>query len=359
MIWINEMVILILAALMWLIPNISRPTIRLGVSVPRERIHDPAVRTAITRYRMAGTIGTTVILLVVILFVSSTLAGFLGILATVLLWTATLVVCRRPIMRAKREQGWYTGKIVRLSAPVTGAPSRFSPFVIFHALAVSLIIASGVATAAHYAQLPDRYPIHWGIAGNADGWAPKSWITVLSTPIVALVLALLIAVATWFMASKRETFLPDGNAHDSRQRNKSMRRVMNITMAVLNVCFAITMSVATVTPLANARWLGTLTIISTSTLVATVATLIACTIAAVRIESADRASRTDSAESPDDDAVWKLGLFYVNRDDPSVMVPKRNGFGMTFNFGSPWGMLIMIGLVALPIVAIALPLAFH
>ncbi len=35
-----------------------------------------------------------------------------------------------------------------------------------------------------------------------------------------------------------------------------------------------------------------------------------------------------------DNRNWKYGLFYVNRDDPSIFVHKRFGLGYTLNFGN-------------------------
>ncbi len=29
---------------------------------------------------------------------------------------------------------------------------------------------------------------------------------------------------------------------------------------------------------------------------------------------------------------WRLGVFYFNRQDPRLLVPKRHGFGWTLNF---------------------------
>ena len=37
----------------------------------------------------------------------------------------------------------------------------------------------------------------------------------------------------------------------------------------------------------------------------------------------------------DDDDRWRLGLFYVNREDPSVVVPRRFGVGWAMNWGNP------------------------
>lgn len=37
----------------------------------------------------------------------------------------------------------------------------------------------------------------------------------------------------------------------------------------------------------------------------------------------------------DDDAHWKGGIIYVNRDDPAIFVPKRFGVGGTVNLAHP------------------------
>jgi len=53
------------------------------------------------------------------------------------------------------------------------------------------------------------------------------------------------------------------------------------------------------------------------------------------------------------DKNWKWGIFYVNKDDPTIFVPKRYGIGYTLNFGNRWSWAA----VALIAVAIALPLS--
>jgi uncharacterized membrane protein len=44
----------------------------------------------------------------------------------------------------------------------------------------------------------------------------------------------------------------------------------------------------------------------------------------------------------DEDSHWKGGLFYFNRNDPSIFVEKRFGVGWTLNFGNPIGYLIFL-----------------
>ncbi len=45
----------------------------------------------------------------------------------------------------------------------------------------------------------------------------------------------------------------------------------------------------------------------------------------------------------DDDKYWKAGIFYVNKNDPSIFVEKRFGVGWTINFANPIGYIILFG----------------
>lgn len=48
-------------------------------------------------------------------------------------------------------------------------------------------------------------------------------------------------------------------------------------------------------------------------------------------------------EQPDDESsYYKLGLFYYNPANKRVFVPKRFGFGWTFNFANPWSYVVIL-----------------
>jgi uncharacterized membrane protein len=57
----------------------------------------------------------------------------------------------------------------------------------------------------------------------------------------------------------------------------------------------------------------------------------------------------------DDDRYWIAGMFYVNRDDRAILVPKRHGgpfglgIGRTLNLGHPVSWLIMAAPVAIAV----------
>jgi uncharacterized membrane protein len=64
-------------------------------------------------------------------------------------------------------------------------------------------------------------------------------------------------------------------------------------------------------------------------------------------------SPAETAVDRMDDRYWKLGGFYVNPQDPSLLVEKRFGVGWTFNFGNRWG---VIGLCVLFAVLVLSPI---
>ena len=54
------------------------------------------------------------------------------------------------------------------------------------------------------------------------------------------------------------------------------------------------------------------------------------------------------------DRCWKAGIFYVNRDDPSLFVEKRFGVGYTLNFGNRWSWAVLAMIMILVLAPILL-----
>ncbi len=62
----------------------------------------------------------------------------------------------------------------------------------------------------------------------------------------------------------------------------------------------------------------------------------------------------------DNDQWWVAGVFYVNSNDPRLLVEKRSGLGTTFNFAHPIAWWLTGGLfVLLSVVQLFFFLAFH
>jgi uncharacterized membrane protein len=56
---------------------------------------------------------------------------------------------------------------------------------------------------------------------------------------------------------------------------------------------------------------------------------------------------TSTEASGRDTGHWVAGVFYVNRENPHLLVPKRFGGGWAFNYAHPIARLLTVGLFVL------------
>jgi len=54
------------------------------------------------------------------------------------------------------------------------------------------------------------------------------------------------------------------------------------------------------------------------------------------------------------DACWKCGIFYMNRNDPAIMVESRFGVGYTMNLAHAAGWLILGAIIGVPLAIVLL-----
>lgn len=57
-------------------------------------------------------------------------------------------------------------------------------------------------------------------------------------------------------------------------------------------------------------------------------------------------------EDPEEEEQWKLGVFYFNKEDPSVFVEKRFGIGTTVNYGNWKAWLFILGILLFTVLTI-------
>ena len=55
----------------------------------------------------------------------------------------------------------------------------------------------------------------------------------------------------------------------------------------------------------------------------------------------------------DDDRYWKLGQFYVNKDDRRILVPKKIGFGRTLNSAHPVSWVMFVAPIVVGVIVAA------
>jgi len=219
-----------------------------------------------------------------------------------------------------------------------GVVGQLGPFLI--------LLAAAAYVGMHWDAVPARFPTHWNLAGQADGWTAKSIPGVfqgvaIGSIICAMYLFTSYAVLNW-------TRLPRVTGEGGQQ----YRRVRRINLlAQLAWAYLIAILIAWTSVVAkfseNASELRLPLVIR----IAPFALLIVGTLC-IRVMR-----RTAILEGPPigdttPDSCWVLGRLYVNRMDPTLFVERRMGLGYTLNLGNPWSWLVATVFV----VAIAIPL---
>ncbi|MDO4901241.1 DUF1648 domain-containing protein [Actinomyces sp.] len=337
----------VLGLAFWATPAISRDTLPLGVSVPAERVRDPVVLRAIRTWHGCCLVGATVaVAAIALLHLSGITASRPGLPVIIMLAQlgagfASWTVVRLPIIEAKRQEGWYEGKRVRKLAPIGSAEesTNSAPWYFVSAL---LLLVTAVLVLLRYDSLPDPLPIHWGADGTVDGWARRTPLQVLLPAAIGLVLVAVVALCTSIVRRRSLASIPvDGDRGRTRRLARAQAHLLDRVMGPLALAVGVSFAGILVLPLvkspAAARWWIAITVMAICLLILwMIADLIRLSHRFAR-----RLTPVD-ADSPDDDELWFGGLFYVNRADPSLLVPKRAGVGVDLNYGHPIGRALAV-----------------
>ena len=369
---VTLLIVILIGAMFYAMPWLTRPTIPLGVSIPSTRISDPVVTGAVKRYRIgmiAVTLGA-----VVVGVVGAALAPLVAaLLPIVVMLVGTLVVyltSRRLIQQAKRDGDWYHDVPVRLAATLTTADRpRIAPALGWYVAGIIVLMAAIIIGAAIYDSLPDPIPVHWNADGVADRFAAKDlWSVfgpiVLGIGVVAFLFLLAVLMPRWPVRPVASDS-PDVSARIAVAQVTLMQGLLG------QIAFLIALEFACV---AVVGWLApdSPTVILVSTLVLPLLLAALIVLFVVRYRRATVAARAGvpvsaggagggagapRSEAPDDDRFWKAGSVYVNRADPALLVPKRFGVGWTVNLGHPAGIALAVVVLLIVVAAIVLGVA--
>ncbi len=185
----------------------------------------------------------------------------------------------------------------------------FTPFL--------LLAATALYLHAHWNQLPQQFPIHWGADGQANRWATGDWMGVYG-PLLwgAGMNAFLIGFA-WFL---------------SRQSRKTTMRYVTVRGTQF-LLYPMTLSFMAI-PLSPL--IGLPMWPAPAIVLASIAGVIYWSYSKLTAPSA-----ADDVPDPQSDSNWKAGIFYYNPNDPAIFVSKRVGIGYTFNFAHRWSWVVL------------------
>lgn len=339
--WMNLGIVVMIGGLLWLTPRLSRHTVPLGVSVPSNKTDHPVVEASLRRFRIGVAVATAVVAVASLLVGYDEQAGAIAPLVVVALGGLIYVWARRPIMQAKADEHWYADVPVRMRASVTAGDdgswtSRVQ--IGWYVASVAILLVTAAVGAARYDDLPGRIPTHFSGWSTPDQYGSTSVLTVFGPLLIglAVVVVMLGIIAVSYASPVRQ--YPDGDAGAGRVRALRMRELAARTIGLLCLLCNLIICGACV-----AIWFDVTSWALPPVLIVPLAlmgvTIVWVVIAGMRLQTDTSPAAGDAVgpQSPDDDRYWKAGLFYVNRDDPALFVPKRQGIGWTVNLAHRGG----------------------
>ena len=195
--------------------------------------------------------------------------------------------------------------------------------------------------------VPDRMAIRFNQAGQAIAWADKSFSSLLYMPLTQLFMAVVL-IFTYYMINRSRPQIDPANREKTMEQNIRFRYRWSVFTVVLGLLLILLLALVQ---------LSMMGIVSSGLAVTASFVLMVVIILAVILlsvlsgQSGNRIKVGTSTEgSPiirDDDAYWKLGMWYYNPDDPSIFIEKRVGIGWTVNWGRPMAWVVIAGIIIL------------
>jgi len=207
-------------------------------------------------------------------------------------------------------------------------------------VAPALLSLAALVLAVAWGDLPPRWPVHWGVSGQVDGWASKTLLGVFGPLVVGACIWATIAIVTRLIAVTSPKI-----AEKTAVAMADALQFVQIAVALIFAMLAVWL------PFGGSRSpLGVV--------------LMALVISGAGIVGAmlrfSKLKPTLSDMALANDEGWNA-LYYRNAKDPRLWVPKRWGIGWTINFAHrlAWPMLLLCLSPALIAIVILLTVATH
>jgi uncharacterized membrane protein len=178
-------------------------------------------------------------------------------------------------------------------------------WVALAAVPYAILLAAGAYLRARWDEIPARFPVHWGMHGEPNGWSEKT-IRGVYGPLLfgagLCFLMMLLALGTWY------------GSRPSRMRKPMLAILISATYVMT---YAFTM--VALLPLYR---------VGPAVLMVPILGYVIAVVA----WSFKLNAENEGEDTPDE--CWTGGGIYYNPKDPAIFVQKRIGVGYTINFGN-------------------------
>lgn len=346
-----------------LVPFFSRKDIEFGISIPESEYHTQFLTKLRHHYFIVSLIcgivlGTGSLLTQIWLNMNISASIQMVVMLLYLAITATIyLIFHFKVRKYKKNSNWEINRTV--SATLTVDTNEKKPINQLWFLSYLAIIAGIIVVGIiRYPALPDQMPMHYNIAGQVDRYAAKSISTILAMPIMQIIMTLVFfGIHYSILNAKNQS--SGGDIEEELKKNRAFKVIMS------KFIFFMGLAVMFLFCITQLSMFGIISINVTITAPIVFLVVIFLVIVYLAVKVGQGGSRLGGRKSlmsgatAEDDSNWILGLFYYNRNDPSIFVEKRFGMGYTINFGNSIGKIIIIAIILLIVGSLISPFILH
>ena len=284
----------------------------------------------------------------------------------VLIFSATLLYIRMYLKSRELAPRSVARQAEVASASLAVTSPRNVAFATFSLVTCLLAgLATIVYVAVSYEAIPEQMVSYANILGITDELTEKSIFAVMYAPILSLVLSSSFALLSVLITGSKRS-LRGGSGSHSVAAQEAYHAIQVQVFSVFALFFCVVLTTFAVQhiriALSLTESLGTGTGWDFAAILAAMIAFIAITLVRILRGTGQGGALLEkgSIETPltgglADNSHWFLGLFYVDKYDPSMMVESRFGMGYSMNFGNWRAMLFLGTFLVLITVLLALP----
>ena len=318
------------ALLFHMLPVWQRRGIFFGLTVRPDFYEQAVYDNLLTKYRLLNAGATMVLLICAITFVA-------GSPNTIAVFSVVQLIAQMGLIVWTRKQATpWSGQQTAvhrtsLRAEQVQMPGGWITFVL------PLLLFAGTAwyLNTHWDDIPLRFPVHYNIKGEANGWSIKSSASVFRPLVIGVLVQVLLLVIALGMGLGTRRAAPNGSRMRMLRTSLGMMLIIQWATAIL-LCAIFLQSALPNRNLVLLVWAAGVAIMVSS---------IALVIRLGQIQ----AEPSDETDNTPNDCWYIVGQIYYNPNDPALMVEKRLGVGYTINLGNKltWVFVALVLLIAL------------
>lgn len=265
---------------------------------------------------------------------------------------ALMLHYRKRVEAIKRKEGWKAERDEAV-ALIGFEEAPVPPSLAWNVVYVPIVLITLAIGLALYPSTPDLVPTHFDFAGNVNQWTPKGPALIAFPLLFEVFMAACFIFSHWMTIRSKKDVDPARPAISAYAYGAFARAECILLLVGGSVLTAVLGIVMILMMAEILSMLVTIALIIVTTLVFVGATI---AVSIVYGQSGSRLVKRLEENGDiiaDNDEHWRAGIFYWNKNDASLILPKRFGVGWTMNWARPTAWLIVGGFTLASIAFVA------